>query len=224
MTEKQKESPILIIRDNNNEFEQHYMIEREVVVLGRGDECDITLNNRQISRQHIRIIRAEDYRFIVEDLDSKNGTWVNGQQLKGSRELSDGDEIHIALVYRIQFVGSDVTSPLPFEPPKSIGGRLSLDREARRVFIGEAEVDPPLSLPQYRLLELLYNNAGRICTRDSVVETVWPEAVGDGVSEQAIDALVRRLRDRLAELDPETQYIVTVRGHGFRLDNPSESS
>jgi DNA-binding response OmpR family regulator len=92
------------------------------------------------------------------------------------------------------------------------------------VFIGEAEVDPPLSLPQYRLLELLYNNAGRICTRDSVVETVWPEAVGDGVSEQAIDALVRRLRDRLAELDPETQYIVTVRGHGFRLDNPSESS
>jgi len=33
---------------------------------------------------------------------------------------------------------------------------------------------------------------------------------------------VRRLRDRLAEVDPETQYIVTVRGHGFRLENPYE--
>ena len=63
-------------------------------------------------------------------------------------------------------------------------------------------------------------NRGRVCSRESVVETVWPEAMGEGVSEQAIDALVRRLRDRLQESDPETQYVVTVRGHGFRLDNP----
>ena len=53
-----------------------------------------------------------------------------------------------------------------------------------------------------------------------MIETVWPEALGEGVSEQAIDALVRRLRDRLMEIDPDWQYIVTVRGHGFRLDNP----
>ncbi len=43
--------------------------------------------------------------------------------------------------------------------------------------------------------------------------------LSDGVSEQAIDAPVRRLRDRIAELDPEHQSIITVRGHGFRLDN-----
>jgi DNA-binding response OmpR family regulator len=66
-------------------------------------------------------------------------------------------------------------------------------------------------------------NATRVCTRDEVVNTVWPEAMGEGVSEQAIDALVRRLRDRLAEVDPEWQYVVTVRGHGFRLDNPTDS-
>jgi DNA-binding response OmpR family regulator len=69
----------------------------------------------------------------------------------------------------------------------------------------------------------LVKHTGRICTRENVVETVWPEAVSEGVSEQAIDALVRRLRDRLAEVDPHWQYIVTVRGHGFRLDNPSET-
>ena len=59
-------------------------------------------------------------------------------------------------------------------------------------------------------------------TRDEVIAAVWPEAVGEGVSEQAIDALVRRLRDRLAEIDADHQYLVTVRGHGFRLDNPIE--
>ncbi len=82
------------------------------------------------------------------------------------------------------------------------------------MFIAGKEVDPPLSLPQYRLLEMLYDAGGAVCTRDGVVEAVWPEAVGEGVSEQAIDALVRRLRDRLAEVDPDNQYIVTVRGHG----------
>ena len=39
------------------------------------------------------------------------------------------------------------------------------------------------------------------------------------IQAQILD-LVRRLRDRLAEVDPDQQYIVTVRGHGFRLDNP----
>jgi hypothetical protein len=35
---------------------------------------------------------------------------------------------------------------------------------------------------------------------------------------------VRRLRDRLFEVDPNWQYIVTVRGHGFRLDNSGEGN
>jgi DNA-binding response OmpR family regulator len=54
--------------------------------------------------------------------------------------------------------------------------------------------------------------------REKIIEAVWPGTDGIGVSEQAIDALVRRLRDRLTELD-EYEYVVTVRGHGFRLEN-----
>ncbi len=221
MAEKQTEQPILIIRSNDNAPEQHLTMDKEAITLGRGEECDIVLDERQISRQHIRIYK-EGHKFYIEDLESKNGTWVNGQQLKGTREIGDGDEIQLALVIRIQFVGSGATAPLPFDPPSNIiGGRLHLDKEGRRVFIGETEVDPPLSLPQYRLLEYLYNNRGRICTRDEVVEVVWPEVMNDGVSEQAIDALVRRLRDRLSEVDPERNYIATIRGHGFRLENPA---
>ena len=40
------------------------------------------------------------------------------------------------------------------------------------------------------------------------------------IPEQALDALIRRLRDRLASVDPSHTYIITVRGHGLRLDNP----
>jgi hypothetical protein len=217
MSESGGERPILIIQDASKPDRQLPIMSDEII-LGRGEECDIVLAERQISRHHLKIYKEDDA-FYVEDLESKNGTWVNDQQLKGSRRLQDGDLISVAMAVKLQYVGTGATAPLPFEVPASIGGRLRLDREARRVFVGETEIDPPLSPPQYRLLEMLYMNAGRICTRDTVVETVWPEAIGEGVSEQAIDALVRRLRDRLAEVDPTWQYIVTVRGHGFRLDN-----
>lgn len=216
MPAPESERPILIVQDGDK-LNQRWTMFKDEVVLGRGEECDITLGERQISRQHIRIYK-ENSSYFIQDLDSKNGTWVNGQPLRGFRELRDGDEIQVALTVRIQFIGSDSTSPLMFEQPRHEEGLLRLDREARRVFIGETEIVPPLSLPQYRLLELLYDSVGHICTRDTVVETVWPEAMGEGVSEQAIDALVRRLRDRIAEVDPDRQYIVTVRGHGFRLD------
>ncbi len=219
MSKPDAERPILIIQDENQPA-QHWSMSKDSLILGRGEECDIVLAERQVSRQHIRIYTEGDL-FYIQDLDSKNGTWVNGQQLKGSRELRDGDEVHVALAVRIRFIGSGATSPLAADPPPFLSGRLRLDPDARRVFVRGEELDPPLSLPQYRLIELLFVNAGRICTRDNVIETVWPEAVGEGVSEQAIDALVRRLRDRLAEVDPEWQYIVTVRGHGFRLDNPT---
>jgi len=58
-----------------------------------------------------------------------------------------------------------------------------------------------------------------VVTREQIIDAVWPEASGEGVSEQAIDALVRRLRERIEEVDQEFRYIITVRGHGFRLEN-----
>jgi len=48
---------------------------------------------------------------------------------------------------------------------------------------------------------------------------VWQADEEEDVSEAAVEALVQRLRDRLDEIDPEWQYILTVRGHGFRLNS-----
>jgi hypothetical protein len=219
MSELKSEKPILTALEGKY-ANQHWTVGKDDLVIGRDESSDIVIPERQISRQHVRIFK-EDNVYYIEDLKSRNGTWVNEQKLEGVRELYDGDEINVAMAIHLQFIGSGATAPLPFELPGSTNGRLRLEREARRVFVNDQELDPPLSLPQYRLLELLYLHNGRICTRDNVVETVWPDVVGEGVSEQAIDALVRRLRDRLAEVDPDVQYILTVRGHGFRLNNPT---
>ncbi|HLA44249.1 MAG TPA: FHA domain-containing protein [Aggregatilineales bacterium] len=213
------EKPVLIILEGE-QTGQRWTIEGDEFVIGRGASCHMVLPERQVSREHLRIYRDGDV-YILRDLDSKNGTWVNGEQVKNDIvPLRDGDEVSIALAVRMTYVASEATAPLMIEREAPSRGVLRLDRESRRVFVREAEVDPPLSLPQYRLLELLYDGEGRVCTRDEVINAVWPDAVGEGVSEQAIDALVRRLRDRLSENDGDTQFVVTVRGHGFRLNNP----
>ena len=201
---------------------QRWVLFKETAIIGRGPECDIIIPDRQVSRAHARLRRVEGG-FEVEDLGSKNGTHLNGAPLERTQRLQDGDLIQVALVARLVYVGSEATIPLRIQttPGGEVVsvGRLRLDSAARRVWLGDLEIDPPLSVPQFRFLEMLYQHPGQVCSRDEVIQVVWPEASGAGVSEQAIDALVRRVRDRLAEIDAQHQYIVTVRGHGFRLDN-----
>jgi DNA-binding winged helix-turn-helix (wHTH) protein len=198
---------------------REFPINRDAITLGRDEECDIVVPDRQISRIHLRVQR-DGLDYVLEDLGSKNGTFVNGKQVQEGQpvRLQDGDEIHVALAVQLLFVGAGATVPLGVREESSLElGGLKLDKAQRRVWIGERELDPPLSLAQYRLLELLYDAGGRVVSREEVVAAVWPEAIEEGVSEQAIDALVRRLRDRLNELDKTQEYVVTVRGHGFRL-------
>ena len=207
----------LLIFDKGVLAGQRISITGQSVILGRGGadlECDIVLPERQVSRQHAEIY-VDQGRYFLRDLDSKNGTYLNGQPVHGSVELGDSDEIQIALCEHFRFVGADATLPLARVTPAK---GLRLDPQSRRTWIDTTEIDPPLSLAQYRLLELLHDPAGQVRSRDEIVGAVWSEAEKEGVTEQAIDALVRRLRERLAEVDPKGTYVITVRGHGFRLD------
>jgi DNA-binding response OmpR family regulator len=68
---------------------------------------------------------------------------------------------------------------------------------------------------------MLYDNQGRVVPRQDLVIAVWGEEQAFEVSEQALDALVRRLRNRIASVDSTHAYVITVRGHGLRLENPS---
>lgn len=216
-----KEKPVLLIVEGDMRGQQ-WIIQSDQFRIGRGGECDIIIPDSRVSREHILIFRGEDGNYYIEDLESKNGTHVNGLPLETVRQLREGDEIQVALAAKVKFIGTGATVPLEFDDTPPTGEGLKIDPHTRQVYVLGTQLDPQLSLYQYRLLELLYQRNGGICTRDDVVKAVWPEAVEEGVSEQAIDALVRRLRDRLSELSPKHQFIVTVRGHGFRLEQMDE--
>jgi DNA-binding winged helix-turn-helix (wHTH) protein len=209
--------PILVVQEGQLAGKRWTLNKKEFVI-GRGEDCDIVLPDRQVSRHHFRVVRDDDG-YNVEDLGSKNGTYVNGAPVRGSVQLQDGDEIQVALSVRLLFVGAEATLPLTQEMLRIAQPGLRLNKSQRQVWVNGVVLDPPLSLSQYRLLEILWEHKGKIVTREEVIAAVWPESDEAGITEQAIDALVRRLRDRLAEVDPDHEYLVTVRGHGFRLDN-----
>jgi hypothetical protein len=210
-----QDMPMLIIKEGQLAG-QNWILDQDAAVIGRGADCNIVLPERPVSRHHARIERRTQG-YLLIDLGSRNGTHVNGQEVKEPRFLQDGDEIQIAFCVRLSFVGAEATVPLSFDG--AAGSAVRIDKGTRRVWVRGKELDPPLSPAQYRLLEHLADADGQVISRDDVVKIVWPEDSEEGISEQAIDALVRRLRDRLAEAAPDQQYIVTVRGHGFRLDN-----
>jgi pSer/pThr/pTyr-binding forkhead associated (FHA) protein len=195
---------------------ERWVLDQDRVTIGRAPDCEVQLPKRQVSRYHARIER-DDGGYLLRDLGSKNGTFVNGKEVRGEPcRLKDGDELQIALYIKMGFVGADATVPLELTGPYK---GLRVDKPAKRVFLGGQELSPPLSAAQYRLLELLSERDGHVVTRDEIVSVVWSEQDALGVTEQAIDALVHRLRDRIAALDPDHEYIVTVRGHGLRLEN-----
>jgi hypothetical protein len=208
------ESAMLILQ-RGGEAGLTWPLEHRTVTIGRGEDCDIVLDDRQISRLHARVVWRGDH-YEIEDLNSKNGTHLNGRDITAPQPLRDGDEIQIALRFKLGFVDAGATAPLSFEGPTERG--LRLDTATHQVYVNGRLLEPPLSAQQYRLIELLLSTPG-VVLRDDVVRAVWPDAIDGGVSEQSIDALVRRLRDRLTEADAEHQYIVTMRGHGFRFEN-----
>lgn len=221
MNAERDDIPVVVSASGEAEHGR-WPLERDVFLIGRGEDCDLVIASRQVSRHHARIMRS-DRGFLLEDLGSKNGTHLNGKRIDEPALLQDGDEIQIALAQRLTFIGSEATIPLSLEDASQMGlGRLRMDVDAHRVWVAGTELDPPLSPPQFRLLELLYRKPGRVVGRDEIASVVWPGTEGIGVSDQAIDALVRRLRDRLSECDARNAYIITVRGHGFRLNNPLE--
>ena len=202
---------------------ERWVVHRETLI-GRGDDCDIVIPDRQISRHHARITTSPDGVLLI-DLNSKNGTHHNGVKIKDEVQLIEGDMIQIALSQKFTYLSSDATVPLDElgeENEGQIGMALNINRKAKRVSIRGEEINPPLSAAQYALLEELADNDGRVVNREALIQHVWGETEAANVSDQALDALVRRLRDRIASLDSENTYIVTVRGHGLRLENNPE--
>jgi two-component system response regulator RegX3 len=106
-------------------------------------------------------------------------------------------------------------------PPPSPGvlkvDDVRLDPARHEVFVG----DQPVSLPlkEFELLELLLDNAGRVLTREVLIDRVWgSDYVGD---TKTLDVHIKRLRAKVEHDPSQPRRIVTIRGLGYKFATPA---
>lgn len=99
------------------------ILDKPILLIGRHPDCDIILkNSSKISRKHC-CVALVDNRFVVRDLDSMNGVWVNGERVDHTANLQTGDELMIG--------------DLPFTLTKK-----RKEEKPRRADATVAEIDP----------------------------------------------------------------------------------
>jgi len=103
------------------------------------------------------------------------------------------------------------------EPPALSIGPFRLDRTSRRVYLAERELS--LTSTEFNLLEFFLNHPGRAYSRDQLLESVWGEQ--RYVTPRTVDVHVRRLREQIEEQPDSPRYLTTVRGFGYRFEEPA---
>ena len=83
---------VLLIRDHEGSTWTHEISETETLI-GRSAASDVRVGDKAISRDHAAVSWEEDH-YVVEDLQTTNGTRLNGKRVR-SGELADGDQIQL---------------------------------------------------------------------------------------------------------------------------------
>ena len=191
--------------------------DQSTLSIGRDTTNDIVIEHRLASRRHARFER-DAAGFYVRDLESTNGTFVNGEKIEGAHLLHTNDEVWIGDTI-ITFRDPEATvkgtpPPIVRQPSLPPQEALRVDTRAKDVYLRGTMVEPPLTAKEFQLLELLYTHKGEVLSKDQIAKAVWDYEVYDF---NAIDALVYRLRHRI-EIDPANpRHLVTVRGFGYKL-------
>ncbi len=186
--------------------DREHSLEDDVVTIGRAVENDVVITSRRVSREHARL-RREGWRVILEDLGSTNGTFLNDERLLGPVQLRDEDRIRIG---DVTFTFHDPATTIRETPFPD----LEVDVAAGVVRLDRHRVD--LSAKEFALLAYLYDQRGRVCSKDEIAMAVWPEYEGD-VYDYQVENLVHRLRQSLEYDSSNPQLLVTVRGMGYKL-------
>jgi hypothetical protein len=185
---------------------REHILRDERMTVGRAAGNQIVITSQRVSRKHARLLRR-DWRVILEDLGSTNGTYLNGERVQAPVELRDGDRVKIGDVVLI-FHDPNVTfreTALPALEVDLAAGVVRVDRELVE-----------LSAKEFALLAYLYEHQSEVCSKEEIGRAVWPE-YEDAAFDYQVENLVGRLRHRIEPDPSEPKLLVTLRGLGYKL-------
>jgi pSer/pThr/pTyr-binding forkhead associated (FHA) protein len=176
------------------------------ITLGRSRKSDVYIPDQRASRRHAEV-RWDGEFCTLHDLESANGTFLNGRRIAGLQPLRNGDEIGVASAV-FAFHDPDATLREDDRP------LLVVDGSSGEIWVNRNPVS--LSPKEQVLFDLLHSSAGHPCSKQEIAVAVWPEYQAE-VGDYQVESLVKRLREKL-EPDPRNPVLIlTVRGRGYKL-------
>ncbi|MDF1599259.1 phosphate regulon transcriptional regulator PhoB [Mesorhizobium sp. YIM 152430] len=216
------EEPLGVLIKYNLEAEGY-----KVEVITRGDEAEIRLQETvpdllvldwmvpaisgiELCRR-LRM-RAETERLPIIMLTAR------GEESDRVRGLSTGADDYLVKPFSTPEFVARVRALLRRAKPEILSsvlkvGDIVLDREAHRVYRGQAEVH--LGPTEFRLLEFLMQHPGRVFSRGQLLDNVWGETIY--IDERTVDVHVGRLR-KAVNPDNAPDVIRTIRGAGYSIN------
>ena len=121
-----------IILKFNHTVIRELKIDQDEIVIGRDLGNDVHIDNIAVSREHAKIIRGSNY-YLIEDLNSTNGTFVNGKKIN-KKFLKEDDEISIGK-HSLQIIVEDRPAISEIKKIKGIDSTYKLGpAEYKRIF------------------------------------------------------------------------------------------
>lgn len=103
----------LVLIDNQSSTPpREFELVKSELVIGRDESVDLPITSPAISRRHAKFTREGDG-FVLEDLGSSNGTFVNGQKLSGRHTLKSGDEIRLGRAITLKYEAPEAETSEP---------------------------------------------------------------------------------------------------------------
>lgn len=132
-----------------------------------------------------------------------------------------GADDYISKPFRVRELMARIKSVLRRYTKETSNGAIRLkDLQIRtaeaKVYRGTTEI--PLTALEYRLLLILLNHRGQVLSRTQLLENIW-DVAGDFVEDNTLTVYIKRLRNKIEETSGQTEYIKTVRGMGYMIEN-----
>lgn len=190
--------------------------------------------------QALEIINQKNFSMYLLDLTLPDGSGYS--ICKRIKEIGDfpvifltayDDEVNVVMGFEL---GADdyITKPFRLKELlvriKSVFRRYNNDSTDGKIKVkdlvvntNEAKVykngnEIVLTAMEYRLLLILLNNRGCVLSRTQLLENIW-DVAGDFVEDNTLTVYIKRLRDKIEENPTEPEYIKTIRGLGYIIEN-----
>lgn len=189
-----------------------YPLRTPETTIGRRADNGVVVASDHVSRYHARM-SWDGQQYVIEDLGSKNGTFVGGEPVTERRPLQHGDIVTLAgltdMALTFDAGGETVTVGREALP----AGGLWVDTRTEEVWLRGRALD--LLPEEYRALALLYERAGEVVDTATLAARAWPEQ-GGVTSVEAVNELIGGLRQKIEQSPAVPHFLLSGPG-GYRL-------